>query len=70
MVDVLKWATGSAEDNTCKMENNNVMTTICFKSLRIYQERQRVSKNFAIFPISWWRQGKGEILVLPLKIRG
>lgn len=36
MVDEPKGATGSAEENICKIENNNLMTIMCFESLGMY----------------------------------
>lgn len=70
MVDEFKWATGSAEENICKTKNNNLMTIICFASLRIYYWKQREKVILLQYFISWWSQGKEEILVLPLNVRG
>ena len=70
IMDEFKWAADSTEENKCKTKNNKLMTIIYFESLRIYYKRQTESRTSVIFPITWWSQGKGEILVFPLKIGG
>lgn len=70
MVDEFKWATDSAEENICKTENNHLMTIICSESLMIYHYRKRESNTLQFFLLPGGSQGKGEISVLLLKIRG